>query len=241
MLRVDGLESSYGQTQVLWGISLDVQEGEVVALIGANGAGKTTCLKTCMSQVQAKAGQVLFNKRDITNKPTHEIVHLGMTMVPEGRHVFPDLTVGENLLLGSCGTSDRELARTSQEMVFQLFPRLLERRSQKAGTLSGGEQQMLALGRALICQPSMLLLDEPSLGLAPLLQDELFDQIQRINEEQGTSILLVEQNAFLALEVSDRGYVLQDGRIVAQGASRELREQSAIQESYLGGTVEDAT
>lgn len=236
MLQVEGLEVSYGQVQALWGIDLCVQDREIVALIGANGAGKTTFLKTCMGLLQAKAGRVVFEGRDVTNEATHRIVRMGMAMVPEGRQVFPDLTVMENLIIATYGTSNRELAKTGQEMAFSLFPKLFERRSQKAGTLSGGEQQMLAVARALVSQPRVLLLDEPSLGLAPVLQDQLFDQIRQINE-QGTSILVVEQNAFLALETSHRAYVLQNGRIVTEGLSDELRRQDAIRESYLGGTV----
>jgi branched-chain amino acid transport system ATP-binding protein len=236
MLQVQDLEVSYGPLQVLWGVSLTVQQGEIVALIGANGAGKTTFLKTCMGQLPARSGRVHLDSRDVTRTPTYKIVRLGMTLVPEGRHVFPDLTVTENLTVATyagCGVTVAQ----AQAIAFEIFPRMHERRLQKAGTLSGGEQQMLAVARALVGRPRLLLLDEPSLGLAPLLVDELFQQFQKINA-QGTSILLVEQNAFLALEISHRAYVLQSGRITLEGQSTDLLKQDAVRESYLGGVVE---
>ncbi len=235
-LLVSGLEVSYGQLQVLWGIDLHVEKGEIVALIGANGAGKSTFLNTCMGQVRAKAGQVTFDGKMVTNIPTHQIVRMGMAMVPEGRRIFPSLTVFENLKVSTYGCGSGQSAEPAYSDVFKLFPRLLERQNQKAGTLSGGEQQMLAVGRALMARPSLLLLDEPSLGLAPVLQDQLFEQIDLINKN-GTSVLLIEQNAFLALEISNRAYVLQSGRIVGEGASKDLQKQDSIRASYLGGTV----
>jgi len=237
VLQVERLEAGYGPLQVLWGIDLRVESGEIVALIGANGAGKTTFLKTCMGLLRSKAGRILFNGRDITRKAIHHIVRTGMVLVPEGRHVFPDLTVTENLVVAGYGATDRASAKAGREIAFELFPRLFERRFQKAGTLSGGEQQMLAVARALVCRPRMLLMDEPSLGLAPILVDHLFDLIRKIND-QGTTILLVEQNAFLALEVSRRAYALQNGRVVTAGLSAELLRKDSVRESYLGGTVE---
>lgn len=237
MLQAEGLEAAYGPLQVLWGVELHVEPGEIVALIGANGAGKTTFLKTCMGLLRPRGGRIVFDGRDITRTAIHQIVRIGMALVPEGRHVFPDLTVAENLIVAAYGAADLDSAKTGRQIAFELFPRLFERRFQKAGTLSGGEQQMLAVARALVCRPRMLLLDEPSLGLAPTLVDHLFDLIKKINS-QGTTILLVEQNAFLALEVSRRAYVLQNGRVVTSGDSAVLLREDSVRESYLGGTVE---
>lgn len=238
MLQVNSLEASYGRVKVLWGINLQVNKGEIVALIGANGAGKSTFLNTCIGLHRADAGQILYDNRDITNLKTHQIVKAGMILVPEGRRVFPDLTVKENLDIATYGAKDVSSAKAGKELVFDLFPRLVERKFQKAGTLSGGEQQMLALARALVCQPKMLLLDEPSLGLAPVLVDKIFDTILQVNKQQGTTILLVEQNAFLAMEITNRTYVMQNGRIVIEGPSADLAKQEDIRQSYLGGTVE---
>jgi len=237
VLQVEGLETAYGPLQVLWGIDLRVEPGEIVALIGANGAGKSTFLKTCMGLLRSKGGRIVFDGRDITHKAIHQIVRIGMALVPEGRHVFPDLTVTENLIVAGYGASNPDSAESGRQVAFELFPRLFERRFQNAGTLSGGEQQMLAVARALVCRPRMLLLDEPSLGLAPMLVDQLFDLIKKIND-QGTTILLVEQNAFLALDVSRRAYILQNGRVVTTGTSAELMREDNVRESYLGGTVD---
>jgi len=237
VLRVEGLEVSYGTLQVLWGINLEVNQGEIVALIGANGAGKTTLLKSCVGQLRTKAGRILFQDKDITNMPTQKIVRMGLGLVPEGRHVFPDLTVQENLDVARYGAQNEQLANFGMEMAFELFPRLFERKFQKAGSLSGGEQQMMAVARALVSQPQLLLMDEPSLGLAPILVDDLFELIRKINE-RGVTIFLVEQNAFLALEFSDRTYILQDGKIFTEGLSVELLNSDTIREAYLGGVLE---
>jgi branched-chain amino acid transport system ATP-binding protein len=237
VLQVIDLEASYGEVKVLWGININVNSGEIVAIIGANGAGKSTFLNTCVGLHRADSGKIIFDGQEITSLGTHNVVKRGMTLVPEGRRVFPQLTVLENLNIASFGAANAVVAQEATELVFELFPRLTERRLQKAGTLSGGEQQMLAIARGIICQPKMLLLDEPSLGLAPVLIDHLFDRIQQINE-RGTAILLVEQNAYIAMEIAKRTYVLQNGRIVLEGLSEDLIQNDAIRGSYLGGTVD---
>lgn len=236
MLQVTNLEAAYGEIKVLWGIDLLVHYGEIVAMIGTNGAGKSTFLNTCVGLHRASSGVIHFNSEDITNLKTHEIVKKGMTLSPEGRRVFASLTVYENLTIASFGANDSKALLESRELVWSLFPRLYERRTQKAGTLSGGEQQMLAIGRALISNPKMLLLDEPSLGLSPLLTDQLFEKILQINR-LGTTILLVEQNAYMAMEVSIRTYVIRNGRIGLEGLSKDLINDDSIRMNYLGSTV----
>jgi branched-chain amino acid transport system ATP-binding protein len=221
LLRVESVDVFYGVIQALHGITLEVDKGEIVTLIGANGAGKTT------------QGHILFDGRDITHLPPHERVALGIAQVPEGRRVFPNLTVMENLQLGAYLRKDREGIQRDLDWVFRIFPRLAERKDQLAGTLSGGEQQMLAIGRALLAAPKLLLMDEPSLGLSPVLVQEIFRVIRTIRE-RGVTILLVEQNAHMALRVADRGYVLETGRIVLHGKANELLANEAVRKAYLG-------
>lgn len=231
LLEIRNLEINYDSIAAIKGISLDVRKGEVVTLLGANGAGKTTTMRAISQLVKAKAGEILFKGRDLTKLPAHKIVPLGISHSPEGRKVFGILTVEENLLLGAY-TQKRVDPRT-QEWIYELFPRLKERRKQLAGTLSGGEQQMLAIGRALMSKPELLLLDEPSLGIAPILVKAIFKQIREI-ADAGVTVLLVEQNAKAALKLADRGYVLEVGRIVMSGAAAELLASEKIQEAYLG-------
>jgi branched-chain amino acid transport system ATP-binding protein len=235
LLDVADLVVAYGQIEAVKGISLTVGQGEVVALLGANGAGKTTTLNAISGLLAARRGQITYRDQDITQLPAHRIVQLGLAHSPEGRKVFATLTVAENLLLGGfVHRKQPQVVEAAQERVYELFPRLRERRNQLSGTLSGGEQQMLAIGRALMVEPTLLLLDEPSLGLAPLLVREIFRTIQEVNRN-GVSILLVEQNARMALRIADRAYVLETGRIILSGSSRELREDEQIQKAYLGG------
>ena len=233
MLEVDHVHAFYGQIEALKGISLTVEQGEIVTLIGANGAGKSTTLKTISGLLRPREGSVRMNGTDLKNDPPHRIVEKGVVQVPEGRRVFGRLTVMENLEMGAFSRSDRDGIAASLERVFTLFPRLRERRSQVAGTLSGGEQQMLATGRALMADPKLLLMDEPSMGLAPVLVDSIFDTIQELHRA-GTTILLVEQNARAALTVADRGYVLQTGEIIISGSAEELRTNETVQKAYLG-------
>jgi branched-chain amino acid transport system ATP-binding protein len=233
MLTLQGVSSGYGAIQALKGIDLHVEKGEIVTLIGANGAGKTTTLRTITGLVAARQGDVMFEGRRLNDVPTHKLVALGICMVPEGRAVFANLTVMENLEMGAYLQKDRAKTKSSLQRVFELFPRLNERRKQAAGTLSGGEQQMLAIGRALMASPRLLLLDEPSLGLAPLLVHTIFEAIDQINQE-GTTILLVEQNANAALRHSHRAYVLETGHIVMEGPSAELAADQRVKEAYLG-------
>jgi branched-chain amino acid transport system ATP-binding protein len=235
MLTVTDLHVSYGAINALSGVSFAVPPGAIVTLIGGNGAGKTTTLHTLSGLLRPVRGQILFAGRDLAAVPPHEIVGLGLCQVPEGRLVFPELTVLENLDLGAYLRHDRAAIAASRDHVFQLFPRLAERRTQSAGTLSGGEQQMLAIGRALMSAPKFLLLDEPSLGLAPKLIESIFECIVAINREQGIPILLVEQNARLALAVSSYAYVLESGRIVLHGPSAELAADPRLKAAYLGG------
>ena len=235
MLEITNLVVSYGAITALHGISLSVPEGKVVTLIGANGAGKTTALKTLSGLLRAKSGEMLYHGRNLAGLPPHQIVQLGISHVPEGRMVFANLTVLENLQLGAYLQKDRQVVRRELENVFNLFPRLHERERQLAGTLSGGELQMLAMGRALMARPKLLLLDEPSLGLAPLLVKAIFEKIVEINQQQGITILLVEQNANLALEISHFGYVLETGRVAVQGNSASLRQNPQVKSAYLGG------
>lgn len=233
LLEVDNIHSYYGNIHALKGISLTVEKGEIVTLIGANGAGKSTTLRTIVGLLKPREGRVLFEGEDLVRYKAHDLINKGMSMVPEGRAIFSRLTVSENLEMGAY-TRKRgpELAK-DLDLVFTLFPRLKERRNQVGGTLSGGEQQMLATGRALMSHPRLLLMDEPSMGLAPVLVENIFETIIQINKE-GTTILLVEQNALMALSVAKRGYVLQTGEIVLQDNAKELRNNKMVQKSYLG-------
>ena len=233
MLEVKDLEVYYGVIQALKGISFEVNEGEVIALIGANGAGKTTILHTITGLIESKAGSVQFEGKDITKMPGHKIVTLGMAHVPEGRRVFADLSVYENLKLGAYTRTDKAEIAESLEMVYKRFPRLKERKNQLAGTLSGGEQQMLAMGRALMSKPKIILMDEPSMGLSPLFVNEIFDIIREVSEA-GTTVLLVEQNAKKALSIADRAYVLETGKIVLSGDANELMNDESVKKAYLG-------
>jgi branched-chain amino acid transport system ATP-binding protein len=235
MLEIKNLAVNYGAITALHGISLSVPDGKIVTLIGANGAGKTTALKTVSGLLKPRAGGIFYDGKTIAGLPPHQIVKLGISHVPEGRMIFANLTTMENLLLGAYLQKDKQVIRHELENVFSLFPRLKEREKQIAGTLSGGEQQMLAIGRALMSRPKFLMLDEPSLGLAPLLVKTIFEKIAAINREQGITILLVEQNANLALEISHFGYVLETGKISLQGDSASLRQNSQVKSAYLGG------
>jgi len=235
MLEVQNLHTYYGNIHALRGISLTVGEGEIVTLIGANGAGKTTTLNTISGLLKPREGRVLLEGEEITNLPPHEIVKRGVVQAPEGRRIFARMTVMENLEIAAYTRTDKEGIRRDMERVFHLFPRLAERRNQLGGTLSGGEQQMLAIGRALMGKPRVLLLDEPSMGLAPLLVEEIFQTIQQLNSEEGVTILLVEQNALMALSVAHRGYVLETGEVVLEGSAKELRENPDVRKAYLGG------
>jgi len=234
LLQVEDLNVYYGAIHALQGITFHLDEGEIVTLIGANGAGKSTTLNTISGLLRPRSGRILFKGKDITVVPPSEIVRRGVVQVPEGRKIFAPLTVLENLEMGAYTRKDKAEIRASMERVFRSFPRLKERLGQLGGTLSGGEQQMLAMGRGLMAHPTLLLLDEPSMGLAPILVEEIFRIIQEINE-QGTSILLVEQNAHMALSVAHRGYVLETGRIVLEGTAQELRDNPEVKAAYLGG------
>ena len=233
MLTLENVSVNYGAIEALTGISMHVEKGEVVTLIGANGAGKTTTLKTITGLLEPRLGRVVYEGEDISGKPTHKLVARGISMSPEGRGVFANLTVRENLQMGAYLIKNKKDIAADMQRAFRMFPRLKERESQKAGTLSGGEQQMLAIGRALMSRPRLLLLDEPSLGLAPLVVHTIFEAIDEIRSE-GTTILLVEQNAHAALGHSDRAYVLETGRIVMEGPSAELAADPRIKEAYLG-------
>lgn len=233
MLSIENLEVYYGAIHAIKGISFDVEEGEIIALIGANGAGKTTILHTITGLVPAKHGSIKFGGKELTKTPAHKIVSMGMAHVPEGRRVFAQLTVYENLMLGAYTRKDKAEIAESVETVFKRFPRLQERRNQSAGTLSGGEQQMLAMGRALMSKPSIILMDEPSMGLSPLYVSEIFDIIQEINKS-GTTVLLVEQNAKKALSIANRAYVLETGKIVLSGDAKELANNDSVKKAYLG-------
>jgi branched-chain amino acid transport system ATP-binding protein len=234
MLRLDDVHSYYGNIHALQGISLEVHEGEIVTLLGANGAGKTTTLRTIHGLMHPRKGRIEFEGKDITGMPAHEHVKHGIGQSPEGRRIFSRMSVLENLQMGGYSRKDKESLPDDFKRVYELFPRLLERKEQRGGTLSGGEQQMLAIGRALMTRPKLLLLDEPSMGLSPILVEQIFAIIQDINR-QGTTILLVEQNALMALGVADRGYVLQTGRIVRSGDAKALLQDPEVQRAYLGG------
>lgn len=234
LLEVKDLQVYYGVIQALKGISFDVNEGEIVTLIGANGAGKTTTMQSIIGLIPSRSGKVMFDGKDITKTPCHKIVHLGMAEVPEGRRIFQELTVYENLLMGAYTQKDKAQIKADIESIYTRFPRLAERKSQIAGTLSGGEQQMLAMGRAMMSRPKLLLLDEPSMGLSPLLVDEVFEIIKDFKKD-GTTVLLVEQNAGKSLAISDRAYVLELGQIVLSGTGAELAASDEVKKAYLGG------
>ena len=233
MLEVKDIEVYYGMIQALKGISFEVNEGEVIALIGANGAGKTTTLHTITGLLSPKKGSVLFEGQDITKVPAHKIVSLGMAHVPEGRRVFAELSVYQNLKMGAYTRKDKDEIAKTLEVVYKRFPRLEERKNQLAGTLSGGEQQMLAMGRALMSHPKIIVMDEPSMGLSPILVNEIFDIIKEVSAS-GTTVLLVEQNAKKALSIADRAYVLETGKIVLEGDAKELMNDDSIKKAYLG-------
>lgn len=235
LLEVDNVHTYYGNIHALKGITLSVDEAEIVTLIGGNGAGKSTTLKTISGSLQPRQGHVRLGGEDLSEYQAHEIVSKGVVQVPEGRKVFGRMNVTENLEMGAYSRSDRKAISENLDKVFRMFPRLKERRSQLAGTLSGGEQQMLAIGRALMAEPRVLLLDEPSMGLAPVLVDNIFETIEELHNE-GTTILLVEQNARMALQVADRGYVLQSGEIVLSGSAGDLHTNEMVQKAYLGIT-----
>lgn len=233
MLEVKDLEVYYGVIQAIKGVSFHVEKGEVIALIGANGAGKTTILHTVTGLLSPKKGSVIFQGKDITRVPAHKIVSMGMAHVPEGRRVFAELSVYENLKMGAYTRTDKAEIEESLTNVYKRFPRLEERKNQMAGTLSGGEQQMLAMGRALMSRPSIILMDEPSMGLSPILVNEIFDIIRSVSES-GTTVLLVEQNAKKALSIADRAYVLETGNITLEGNAKDLLEDDSIKKAYLG-------
>lgn len=233
MLEVKDLQVYYGVIQALKGISFHVNQGEVIALIGANGAGKTTTLQTLTGILSPKSGSIVFEGKDLTRTPAHKIVEMGMAHVPEGRRVFADMSVYENLLLGAYTRKDKAEIAESLASVYKRFPRLEERKGQRAGTLSGGEQQMLAMGRALMSKPRIILMDEPSMGLSPIFVNEIFDIIQQVSKT-GTTVLLVEQNAKKALSIADRAYVLETGKIVLTGDAKELMDNESIKKAYLG-------
>ncbi|MDW8068370.1 MAG: ABC transporter ATP-binding protein [Anaerolineae bacterium] len=235
LLSVENLHVSYGAIRALHGISFYVEKGEIVTLIGANGAGKSTTLRAISGLLLADQGRILYDGADITNMSADQIVRMGIVQVPEGRKIFAPLTVRENLEMGAFTRRNRREIEESMEFVFNLFPRLRERAEQMGGTLSGGEQQMLAVARALMAKPRLLLMDEPSMGLAPILVEEIFEVIQRLNREEGVTILLVEQNAHMALSVAHRGYVLETGVIQMEGTAAELRDNPRVREAYLGG------
>ena len=234
MLKVDNIDVYYGAIHAIKGISIEVPKGEIVTLVGSNGAGKSTTLRTISGLMKPKNGTILFEDKNIVGVQAHKIVGMGLCQVPEGRHVFANMSVMENLELGAYLRNDKDGSARDLEDVFKKFPRLLERKDQISGTLSGGEQQMLAMGRALMSRPRLLLLDEPSMGLAPLLVKEIFNIIKEINES-GTTVLLVEQNANMALSIADKAYVLETGRIALAGTAQELASSEAVRKAYLGG------
>ncbi|RST61771.1 ABC transporter ATP-binding protein [Siminovitchia terrae] len=234
MLKINNLNVNYGRIHALKGISLEVEKGEIVSLIGANGAGKSTLLKTLSGLIRPKEGEIIYLDESIAGKPAQSIVKAGISQVPEGRRVFAEMSVEENIELGAFLRRDKAGIQQSFQKVYEVFPRLYERRKQMAGTLSGGEQQMLAMGRAIMARPKLLLLDEPSMGLAPLMVQTIFDIIKDINDE-GTTILLVEQNAHMALSIASRGYVIETGKMILSGSAKELQESEEVKKAYLGG------
>jgi branched-chain amino acid transport system ATP-binding protein len=233
ILSVETVDTYYGTIRALKGISLEVRAGEIVTLLGANGAGKTTTLRSINGLNRPRRGRIMFEGRDVTTLPAHEIVRLGISQSPEGRKLFPRMTVVENLEMGAFQRKDRSELKEDMDRVFSLFPRLAERKAQKAGTMSGGEQQMCAIGRAMMARPKLLMLDEPSMGLAPIFVERIFETIVEINQ-QGTPILLVEQNALMALEVANRGYVLETGSVVLDGPAADLKTNEQVRKTYLG-------
>lgn len=233
MLKIENLNVFYGGIHALRGVSMDVPKGKIISLIGANGAGKSTTLRTIMGLEKPKEGSVIYDGKDITGQKTTDIVKSGIVLVPEGRRIFPNLTVKENLILGAYSRKDKEGIAKDMKWVFELFPRLLEREWQKAGTMSGGEQQMLAVGRGLMSVPKVMMMDEPSLGLAPLIVKDIFSIIKEINK-RGVTILLIEQNAKAALEISDYAYVLETGNVVLQGPGQEMLTNEEVKKAYLG-------
>ena len=233
LLRVEGIHTYYGSIHAIKGVTLDVREGEIVTLIGANGAGKSTTLRSINGLNHPRTGRIVFQGRDITNAPPHEVVKMGISQSPEGRRLFPRMSVLENLQMGAFQRTDRANISEDLDRVYSLFPRLAERKNQKAGTMSGGEQQMVAMGRALMARPKLLMLDEPSMGLAPIFVEKIFEIVREINE-QGTTILLVEQNALMALDTANRGYVMETGRIALTDDAKKLRENEQVQKAYLG-------
>jgi branched-chain amino acid transport system ATP-binding protein len=233
MLRLEDVHTYYGSIHALKGVSIEVREGEIVTLIGANGAGKSTTLRSINGLNHPRRGAIRFGERDITSAAPHDVVKMGISQSPEGRKLFPRMSVSENLEMGAYQRSDREGIAEDLERVYDLFPRLKERSSQRAGTLSGGEQQMVAIGRALMARPKLLLLDEPSMGLAPIFVDKIFEIVREIND-QGTTVLLVEQNALMALETAHRGYVMETGRIALADDAKALRQNEQVRKTYLG-------
>ncbi len=234
LLEINNIEVYYGVIKALKGVSLEVNEGEIVALIGANGAGKSTTMKAVMGLIKVKEGSITYNSKRIDKLKTHEIVKMGLTLVPEGRRIFQELTVYENLMMGAYTIKSQEKIKEDIKEIFSLFPRLEERKNQIAGTLSGGEQQMLAISRALMSHPKMMLLDEPSMGLSPILVDEVFGIIKKIHEN-GTTIFIVEQNAEKALSIADKAYVLETGNVILSGTGKELKSNDSVRKAYLGG------
>ena len=234
LLEVKNLEVYYGVINALKSVSFEVNEGEIVTLIGVNGAGKTTTMQSIMGFIQPRAGEILYDGQSLVGMPTHKIMRMGLTQVPEGRRIFAELNVYENLIMGAYTSKDRAQIKRDLEEIYTLFPRLEERKTQMAGMLSGGEQQMLAMGRALMSHPKLLMLDEPSMGLAPILVSQVFDMIKHLNET-GTTILLVEQNAEKALSIADRAYVMETGSITLSGTGAELAASEKVRDAYLGG------
>nr|WP_062661269.1 ABC transporter ATP-binding protein [Aeropyrum camini] len=234
LLEVRDVASGYGETQILFGVSLRVEKGGITALLGSNGAGKTTTLWTIMGVLSAWKGRIIFSQANVTRLPTHRRVEMGLVLVPEGRRLWPNLTVHENLVLGATPPRARARMEENLEIVFNLFPRLKERLNQKAGTLSGGEQQMLAIARGLMTGPEVLMLDEPSLGLAPKLVQEIASILKRLRDEEGKTVLLVEQNVHISLSIADYGYILENGRIVLEGEPEELQKDPRLKQAYLG-------
>lgn len=234
MLKISNLNAYYGDVQVLYDVNLEVNDKEIVTILGSNGAGKTTLMKTICGVETTRSGTIEFDGENLMKVPAHKLVTKGITLTPEGRHLFPELTVKENLLLGAYSSKDKKATKDTYDWVLSLFPRLKERLIQYAGTMSGGEQQMCAIGRVLMSNPKFLMLDEPSLGLAPNIVDSVFDVIKKINEEKGITIIVVEQNANIALQTADRGYVLENGSINMSGNAKEMLESPDIQKLYLG-------
>ena len=234
MLKVDRINVSYGDVQVLYDVSLSVEKGEIVTILGSNGAGKTTLIKAICSMLPLKSGSISYFDTRLDKLPSHRLIELGISLVPEGRHLFPNMTVNDNLLMGAYCMKDKNAIKENIDWVLELFPRLRERKNQLAGTLSGGEQQMCAIARGLITKPQMIIFDEPSLGLAPIIVDQIFETLDLIAKKDNSTILLIEQNAQLALEACDRGYVLENGRLILSGTSRELLNSTEVQKAYLG-------